>query len=546
MRIAPVCEPTGAVTGFIAIKHDVTDHRRAELALQESEERFRTMADATPSLLWVTGAHGDVEFLNRAYREFFGISREQAHGHRRETVVHPGDQQAYAAAFDHSVREHLPFETEARFRRADGTWRLLGSRAQPRFSANGEFLGHIGLSADITERRRADQALQESEERFRIMADSCPIGIWVTDAEGRNRFVNRTYLEFCAITAEQVEQGEWKLLIHPDDAPEFFNAFERALSAHAPFCAVRRGLRADGTWRWVESNAVPRFSADGEFLGLVGTSKDITERRLAEEALQASEEKFRQLAENIHEVFWMMNAAGTEMLYVAPAYESIWGRTCQSLYEKPMDWLEAIHPDDRARAHEVFTKQLEGQQIDSEYRILTPEGTVKWIRDRAFPVRDAKGQPIRIAGIAEEITERKRYESELIQAREVADAANQAKSRFLANMSHEIRTPMNGVIGMNQLLAETALTPEQQHYVDVAQDSGRTLLALIDDILDLSKIESGKIVLENAGFGLTDTVEDVVRLLSMQAARKTCASRRALHRRLPAWCAAMPTGCARC
>jgi PAS domain S-box-containing protein len=134
--------------------------------------------------------------------------------------------------------------------------------------------------------------------------------------------------------------------------------------------------------------------------------------------LQTSEEKFRQLAENIREVFWMMNPAGTEILYIGPAYEQIWGRTCRSLYENPMDWMEAIHLDDREQAHETFMRQLQGESIDSEYRIHTSNGQERWIRDRAFPVRDENGELIKIAGIAEEITERKQSE---ILLRETAD-----------------------------------------------------------------------------------------------------------------------------
>jgi PAS domain S-box-containing protein len=644
----PIRDATGTVVAITAILRDSTERDRGEQKLRESEERFRTMADGSPSIMWVTDAAGEVEFVNRAWREFFGVASKAVDGRKWQTVVHPDDQPALFAAFERAVRDHLPFEAEARGRRADGQWRLIGSRAQPRFSAAGEFMGYIGLCADITDRRRAELTLEESEERFRIMADSCPVAIWVTDAEGANRFVNRAYLDYTGKTLEQVEAGQWKALIHPDDAPEFLRIFERSLKQHLPFGNEARLLRADSKWRWAETYATPRLAPSGEFLGLVGICRDITDRKQAEQALQASEAKFRQLAENIHEVFWMMNAAGTEVLYVGPAYEQIWGRTCASLYSSPMDWMEAIHPQDREHARTLFLRQLQGEIIDSEYRILTPDGQEKWIRDRAFPVRDAngvliriagiaeeftdrrradealraseerfrqlaenirdvfriipiassenlyvspayeqiwgrsmesiyqnpaswrdavhpddqrqaeqmaadqlRGKPveveyriftpdgqekwirdrafpvrdpngvlIRVAGIAEEITERKRYETELVRAREEADAANGAKSRFLANMSHEIRTPMNGVIGMNQLLLETDLTPDQRHYAEVAQDSGRTLLALIDDILDLAKIETGKIVLENAGFSLGHTVEDVVHLLSPQASAK--------------------------
>jgi PAS domain S-box-containing protein len=291
-----------AIESFSVILQDITDRKRVADALCESEERFRNMADSCPSMMWVTDAKGSVQFINSASRQFLGATCEQLAADAWRPAVHPDDL-AGPIAFHQAVDERRPFREDFRVRRADGEWRLIGFNAVPRLSPSGEYMGHIGLSADITDRNRSEATLRESEERFRIMADSSPIGIWVTDAEGGTRFINKKYREFCGQASEEVDKNEWRSLIHPDDAPGLFEALECSLKEHTPFHVERRSRRADGNWRWIESDALARFSPDGEFLGLVGTSKDITERKQTEEALQQSEEKFRQLTENIREIF---------------------------------------------------------------------------------------------------------------------------------------------------------------------------------------------------------------------------------------------------
>jgi PAS domain S-box-containing protein len=238
--------------------------------------------------------------------------------------------------------------------------------------------------------------------------------------------------------------------------------------------------------------------------------------------LRNSEEKFRQLAENIREVFFIMTPAGGQTIYVSPAYESIWGRTCESAYQSSMSWAEAIHPADQEQARLLAVRQLGGEPIDSQFRIRTPDGREKWIRSRTSPIRNEAGELIRIVGIAEEITERKRYEAELVFAREGAEAANRAKSRFLANMSHELRTPLNAILGFSELLMaemEDQGIQEWDEDLQKIQRAGNHLLLLINDILDLSKIEAGKMLLNLEDFDISLVVCDVVASMEPLAAK---------------------------
>ena len=199
--------------------------------------------------------------------------------------------------------------------------------------------------------------------------------------------------------------------------------------------------------RTLERYSTGLRSENDQYLGRVWFFRDISERKQAEQALRSSEEKFRQLAENIHEVFWMMSPATKEIFYVSPAYERIWGRSCDSLYKAPMSWIDAIHPDDLEQARSLVARQMQGEPVETEYRIRTAGGEEKWIRDRSFPVRDQSGKLIRVVGIAEEITERKRHEAELAMTN-FALAASEARYRKPIDLS-----PDAVIVGRKHVIA---------------------------------------------------------------------------------------------
>ena len=486
-----------------------------------SEGRFREIVEHAPFGMSVNGLDGKFLHVNEAILQMLGYSRDELLSTNWKRVTHPDDlEDSLRSVEELQEQPGSSLETEKRYVHRNGTVVWARTKVSMVPASGGKPAYWVAYLEDITERKRVEIALQESEQRFQIMADGSPSMMWVTNAQGGVQFINRAYREFIGVTTEQMEGDKWRMVIHPEDAVEYVASFLHAVQQHAPFRAEGRVRRADGEWRWVASYGEPRLSAHGDFLGHVGISPDVTERKRTELALQGSEEKFRQIAENIREVFWMMSPTADEMLYISPAYEHVWERSCESLYRNPMSWVEAIHPDDLEQAHVVFARQLQGEIVDSEYRIRTPDLQEKSIRDRAFPVRDKTGKLIRIVGIAEEITERKRYEKELILAREGADAASRWKSSFLANMSHEIRTPMNGIIGMTDLVLETALDAEQTEYLKMVKTSANALLILINDILDFSKMEAGKLELDDVSFNLRKSLGEAVKMLGVAAQQK--------------------------
>jgi two-component system sensor histidine kinase/response regulator len=515
-RITPVKGINGEIVNFLAVKRDVTPLREAD----EAQRLLDAIAESSEDAIIAYAPTGIILTWNRAAEIIFGYSSPEAIGRHVSIFVAPERRSRLEHLTQQVLQGNAVLQHEGIGVCRDGSPVEVSATAYPIKNSAGEVVAVSVILRDISERKRTEEKIHEKESLFRIMADGCPALMWVTNANGRIEFINRAYREFIGVSLDRVQGLDWEKFLHPDDAQPYLEACDRALRERAPLRSETRLRGVKGEWRWVATYAEPRFSPSGEFLGYVGLCPDITERKQAEQALRSSEEKFRQLAENIREVFWIMPPETDEIPYVSPAFEQVWGRTRESLYQDPFSWVESIHPDDRERARALLLRQMQGEPVLREYRIRTPDGLEKWIRDRAFPIRDQSGKVIRVVGIAEEITEQKHYEEQLIHAREAADVANQAKSDFLANMSHEIRTPMNGIIGMTELTLDTDLDSTQREYLNSVKHSADGLMTVINDILDFSKIEAGKMGLDPVEFSLRDCVGHAMKTLSIRAHEK--------------------------
>jgi PAS domain S-box-containing protein len=269
------------------------------------------------------------------------------------------------------------------------------------------------LLRDITETKRVAEKIRESEACLRLFTEQVPAVLWSTDTELRITSslgaglaaLNERPGHFVGLSLYEVLQTD-----DPDYLP---------VAAHRQ---ALRGVPAAYEMEWrgraYQVRIDPFRNQEGEIAGCIGLALDVTERQRAEKALHENEEVFRQLAENIREAFWVDDPQTGRVVYISTAYEEIWGRSCRSLYQQPLSWMDSIVPEDRPRVLAAYQRHTEGYETREEYRIIRPDGSVRWVWDRAFPIRDGDGRVWRVAGIAEDITERKLAEAKLRESEE--------------------------------------------------------------------------------------------------------------------------------
>ena len=370
---------------------------------------------------------------------------------------------------------------------------------------------------DITIRKNNEEELRKNKERLQEAQEFAHLGYWEFDVNsGVYHWSDELFRIFGYKPQEFVPTiNSFLKIIHPDDKEIMLTVMKGPLNCNESDFDFRI-IRQDNKTIWIQGKV--KYDTCEKLLRRYGVAQDITKRKLSEIKLKESEEKFRDVAESLGEVIWIRQ--DNQITYVNSAYEKVTGRTCQSFYDDLYSFVDFVHPDDKERVIQAYLLESTLKDLVNErYRIIRPDGKIRWIWTRTFPIIDENGPINRRIGVADDITEIKEYEDSLNQAKEVAEAANKAKSQFLANMSHEIRTPMNGILGMAQLLVMD-LQDEKKEMATMIKNSGDNLLTIINDILDLAKIESGKVRLSQEEFDINILGREVDNLIQPLVVRK--------------------------
>ncbi len=352
-----------------------------------------------------------------------------------------------------------------------------------------------------------------SLQNYQVLIENVRQAVLVV-CEAKIEYLNAFAGKLLECDCDRLLQTPLLEIVHPQDREEFNQQCAAALEVESTGPFIFRVSTRNGATRWVEGAAGP-IQWNGQSACLINLT-DITATIATEKELKEKEERFRLISETLPVGVFETDSKGI-CLYTNTCWQQLFGVTLsESLV---LDWREMLHPQDKKGVSRDWSKAMaKMRSFSRDCRILTRDGARRWVHVHSSPVFSDSG--ISFTGSVEDITHRKKAERELQRAKEDAEAANRSKSSFLANMSHEIRTPMNGVIGMSSLLLETEMSDEQRDFAETIKTSADSLLTIINDILDYSKMEAGKLELEEIDFDLRVMTEDVVDMLMVKAHEK--------------------------
>jgi PAS domain S-box-containing protein len=509
----------GGEAHMLSVVRDITERKQAEEKLRASEARYDELTRRIPVGIYVfhTCADGSMyfEYTSPQFNHLLGLEAEAVLGDANLAfaAAHPLDHDDLLRANHQAITTLTPFHWEGRFI-VQGETRWIRIESEPLPLPSGDNVWN-GVVSDITKRKQVEDELRSLNDRFELYLKYIPIMMYVKDADTHAIILSRQFEQMLGKPLHEL-LGKTNAEIWPPELAGPMTLDDARILKGDQAVTIEETFEG----RHYHSVKFPIKEPDHPPL-LGGYTMDITELKQTQAALQESEERMRQVTGAMRQTVWLRDTQTLEMLYVNPAYEEIWGRTCESLIAEPTSFAQAIHPDDQERVFVAIQDQYQGVFFNQEYRIIRPDGDIRWVWGRTFPIKNDAGEVYRVLAVTEDITERKQMAEALHQAKETAEAANRAKSAFLASMSHELRTPLTAILGFTELMAhDKLLTAQQRENLDIIERSGEHLLALINNVLDLSKIEAGRTEVQPEVFDLHKMILGLGEMFNLRAEQK--------------------------
>lgn len=526
------CQLVDGHKRFFTIAHDITErvrrdqeiqqlHAALEQQVEKSTKQWRHsthLLDAvmrgTSDIVFVKDLQGRYVFANPAAEAIAQVPPGGLTGKTDAEIL--GGRNNFAeddAAVLHST---APVVSESHAL-IDGRRLSFQSIKSQYRNEHGEVIGLLGISRDMTQMRESENQLRQSYDSLRRAERLSRIGSWTLDiASGQIEASDMMYeMNGCNPLGPKLTQRDIEHMMPPHDYAKVAAAIAQCAQTGQPYRLDIIHYTPDGGQFPASILGQADYDSSGQIIGLSGTVQDLSEREQARQRLEA-------LADNLPSgAIYRVEGTGNSlrMSYISAGIEKLIGISAQAIMANNAAYTKTIHPADLAMYRQMQREALERLSLfDCSFRIIRPDGSLRWLRCRSAP----SGQESVTVwdGIMLDITREREAELALQAAKEIAEAAERAKSEFLATMSHEIRTPMNTVIGMTRLIQQTPLLPKQRNYLEKVELSANALLSVINDILDFSKIEAGMLTLENVEFALDDVLETVSAVTTLRAEEK--------------------------